>query len=132
MSEESAKKRDWSKVKRRASRIVNLRLTPDEEEELRHRAASEQTSIAHYLKAAGFSRPVTLRVRRQTASADVELLRAIHADLGRLAGNSQQIARAMNFGRPVADAEAMAVLKDIRSRLVELRGQLFEALDREP
>lgn len=131
MSEQNAK-RDWSKVRRRASRIVNLRLTPEEEEDLQNRAASEQTTVSHYLKSVGLGQPVTRRVTRRPATADVELLRAIHADLGRLAGNSYQIVRAMNFGRQVPDTEAVATLQEIRSMLVQLRGQLFTALDREP
>ena len=131
MSEQNAK-RDWSKTRRRASRIVNLRLTPEEEAELRQRAASEQTTVAHYLKAAGLNQPITRRLAHKQATADVELLRSIHADLGRLAGNSYQIVRAMNFGRNVPDGEAVATLQEIRSMLTQLRGQLFTALDREP
>ena len=66
------------------------------------------------------------------ASADVAMLRAIHADLGSLAGSSYQIVRAMNFGRQVPDAEALQMLHEIRAELVQLRGQLFTALDRQP
>ncbi len=124
-------KRDWSKVRRRSSRIVNLRLTPEEEADLRSLAANEQTSVSHYLKAKGLGQPITRKVR-PTPTADVAALRAIHADLGRLAGNSYQIVRAMNFGRHVPDAEAHAVLKEIRAALVELRGEIFTALGREP
>jgi len=131
MSEQNAK-RDWKQVKRRASRIVNLRLTPEEEEELRQRAAGEQTTIAHYLKAAGFERPITRRARLHSTGADVEALRAIHANLGRLAGNSHQIARALNFGQQVPAIEAQATLKEIRDTLQELRAELFTALNREP
>ena len=131
MSEQDAK-RDWSKVNRRAPRQVNLRLTPDEAAELEYRAAAEQTTVSHYLKAAGLARPITRRLAVRKASADVELLRAIHADLGRLAGNSYQIVRGMNFGRQVPDAEALETLREIRAALVHLRGQLFTALDRQP
>ncbi|MEG4917685.1 plasmid mobilization protein [Microcoleus sp. B7-D4] len=131
MSEQNAK-RDWSKVNRRASRIVNLRLTPEEEAEIESRAAGEQTTLSHYLKAAALSQPVTRRVSRRQSTADVELLRSIHADLGRIAGNSYQIVRAMNFGRNVPDEEATAILKDIRAALVRTREQLFTALEREP
>jgi hypothetical protein len=125
-------KRDWTKVRRKASKIVNLRLTPEEETELRGRAASEQTTTAHYLKSAAFNRPVTRKVRRREATADVELLRAIHADLGRLAGNSYQMVRALNFGRDVPELETTAMLREIQTSLDLLRGQLFTALDREP
>lgn len=131
MNEQKAK-RDWKTVKRRASRIVNLRLTPEEEEELRERAASEQTTTAHYVKAAAFSRPITRHVRNKPSGADVELLRKIHANLGRLAGSSHQIARALNFGQQVPAIEAQATLKEIRETLKELRGELFTALNREP
>jgi len=131
MSEPKAK-RDWSKVNRRAARTVNLRLTPEEEADLRSRAASEQTTVAHYLKSAGLARPITRRLATKPATADVELLRSIHADLGRLAGNSYQIVRALNFGRDVPDIEAMRTLAEIRAELVHLRGQLFTALNREP
>jgi hypothetical protein len=130
MSEKA--KRDWSKVQRKSSRIVNLRLTPEEEAELRSRAAAEQTSVAHYLKAAGFDRPITRRLNRREPTADVQMLRSIHADLGRLAGNSYQIVRALNFERQVPEAEALDMLKEIRGQLRQLRSQLFTALDREP
>lgn len=131
MSEQSAK-RDWSKVNRKATRIVNLRLTPEEVAELEARAASASTTIAHLLKASGLAQPVTRRIKQRPAGVDIELLRAIHADLGRLAGNSYQIVRALNFGRAVPEAEAMAMLQDIRQALVALRGPLFAALDRDP
>jgi len=131
MSEENAK-RDWKQVRRKASKIVNLRLTPEEEEDLRQRAAAEQTSVSHYLKSTALSQPVTRRLSRQEPRADVQLLRAIHADLGRLAGNSYQIVRGLNFGRNVPEAESIAMLKEIRAQLKELRGDLFTALEREP
>lgn len=125
-------KRDWSKVRRKAPKIVNLRLTPEEEAELRQRAEGHGTSVAHYLKAIGLSKPVTVRARKRSVTADVELLRSIHADLGRLAGNSYQIVRGLNFNRQVPEAESLAMLREIRAALKQLRSQLFEALDREP
>jgi len=131
MSEENAK-RDWSKVHRRAARQVNIRLTPEEADELNARAEQAQTTVAHLLKSSGLAQPVTRRVTQRTAAADVELLRSIHADLGRLSGNSYQIVRAMNFGRTVPDAEAIEMLREIRAALLRLRGQLFTALNREP
>lgn len=122
---------DWSKVQRKKAPFhVNVRLTPEENEQLIRVAEALGVSKAGYVKSAVFGKPIPRRARRPAkASADLSQVLGL---LGKLGSNANQIARACNAGTLHDYREATASLQGIRDELTVLRALLLKALEEVP
>ena len=131
MSEPSENpKRDWSKVRRKADRQVNVRLSTEELAQLEAITQRAGVSMAGYMKAATFNRPIPPASRRP--NVDAVQLRQLLGLMGKLGSNANQIARAVNIGSLADYREARRSLESIDGQLMEMRAQLLAALCVEP
>src|SRR5215469_27025 len=81
---------------RRKQRIVNFRATAEEYEEVEKAAKNAGLTIGSYIRRTMLTAPKTRMQRR--VRADVAVLAKLIAELNRIGGNINQIARAFNCG----------------------------------
>ena len=129
MSEENAK-RDWSKVKRRCARQINVRLTAEEAAQLDAIVTRAGVSASGYMKAAAFNRPPPRAAARLDVNAT--MLRQLLGHMGKVGSNANQIARAANTGNLSEYREVRSTLESIDRQLAVMRAQLLAALKVEP
>lgn len=123
-----AKKRDWSKVKRKkAPRSVSIRLTEDEFQILETIEREQGIRKATYAKSCTFGRPVPKASRRP--KADEVVLRQLLGQLGKLGSNANQIAKLCNSGTITDQREAIETLHVIKASMIDIRAQLLDALN---
>lgn len=122
---------DISKPPRQAP--FSLRLTPDERSQLESQAGS--MPLASYIKSVVFADDAPhYRKRRKPPVAEQQLLAEVLARLGqtRHANNLNQIAKHLNQGTLVVDAELEADLKRAVAEVAWMRATLMQALGVKP
>src|SRR5579875_1438627 len=105
----------------RRSRDLRIYLTEDEYATLvaRSRAAGS-TGLGAYIRAAALGQPVPV------AAASVPRANvAQYADLGRAAGNLNQLARHLNVGNIITDRDLLPVLRQLSEELHAVRRALL-------
>ena len=105
---------------RQKQRIINFRATEEEHTAVEEAAQAAGLTLGSYVRTTLLTTPKT-RTRRR-ARADVAALAKLIAELNRVGGNINQLARSANYGNPPEGAwlrEALAglleVMKDVRS-----------------
>jgi hypothetical protein len=81
---------------RRKGRIVNFRATAEEYATVERAAQNAGLTLGSYIRETMLTAPETQR--RRSARADVAMLAKLIAELNRIGGNINQIARAVNKG----------------------------------
>src|SRR5579875_991998 len=121
---EQKAKRSGSET-RQANRRLNMRLTQEQERQLKEWANSAGLACGSYARAKLFAgQPI--RAAR-VPSVERQALGQVLAQLGRLNGNVYQISRASNFGEWYEPDALTKALKEI----TELRNAVLAALGRE-
>ncbi len=93
---------------RRKTRPVCVRVTDEDFAVLDAKAAAQSLTVPSYLRRVGL-KSSGVRSRRR-GGVDGVALSAIHAELRRIGGNINQIARALNMGQ-VREAEAVLQIR---------------------
>lgn len=96
----------------RSERLSGIRLTPSELAAVEAKAAQAGRPVAEFCRRAILGQPVT--VRRGAAEVDRFLI-----ELNRVGVNLNQIARAMNAGRPLP-VSLTAALDEVRALLAKV------------
>jgi hypothetical protein len=109
---------------RQRSRILTVRLTPQEAAAVRHKAKTHGQSVGALL------RSNLLHVRLQPSRVEQQAVARLLGQLGKIGSNINQIAFHLNAGRPGDRVEGSleAALRD----LSELRLACLQALGKEP
>jgi hypothetical protein len=100
--------------KRQRQRIANFRVTAEEYATVEGAAKAAGLTLGSYIRGALLEAPTT-RMRRRPR-ADVAALSKLIAELNRIGGNINQLARSANYGNPPEDA----LLQDTLARLLDL------------
>jgi hypothetical protein len=87
---------------RQKQRIVNFRATTEEYATVEEAARNAGLTLGSFIRKTMLAAPKT-RPRRQ-ARADVAVLAKLIAELNRIGGNINQIARVFNYGEPPESA----------------------------
>lgn len=106
---------------RQKTTMAGFRVTPQEREQLRELAGRQRLTVASYMRRQTLEHPTT-RTRRR-ANPQTEVLSAILAQLGKLGGNMNQIARRMNMNEtPLASEiqDAFAACRQVSKRVNDL------------
>jgi hypothetical protein len=120
-------KRDWSKVNRVSSaHQISFRVSAREQAQLKEITDRAGVTIAGYVKAAAFGRPIPRASRRP--DVDSVALRQLLGHMGKLGSNANQIARSINAGTVMDYRRAQQCLDDITAQLKQMREQLLAAL----
>ena len=98
---------------RQKQRRITFRLTADELGTLEKAAGAAHVTLGSYIRETVLTTPQTRSRRR--APADVALLAKLIAELNRVGGNINQIARAANYG----EQPESALLRDVLATLLD-------------
>ena len=121
-------KRDWSKVQRvQSAHQISFRVSAKEQALLKEITDRAGVTIAGYIKAATFGRPIPRASRRP--DVDSVALRQVLGQMGKLGTNANQIARAINAGQFIDHRRAQASLDEISTQLKDMRARLLKALE---
>jgi hypothetical protein len=121
---EQKPKRSGSET-RQATKRLTMRLTPEQEQQVKEWANSAGLACGSYARAKLFAGQ-PLRAAR-VPSIERQALAQLLAQLGRLNGNVYQVSRAANFGEWYDPEDLAKALKEI----TELRNAVLAALGRE-
>lgn len=110
--------------KRQRSRILTVRLTPQEAATVRQKAQTHGQSVGALLRAS------LLHVRLHPSRIDHQAVARLLAQLGKIGSNINQIAHHLNAGRPGDRIEGS--LEEALRDLGELRIVCLQALGKEP
>jgi hypothetical protein len=126
MTNGSKKKSRRGTEKRRLSKLVTVRYSPAEHDDLSERASKAGLTIPSLI------REITLsKEKRQTRSTrrppfERALAAQLLGQLGRVGGNLHQLVRRTNYGLDIERAELAEVMIDMRT----FRAELMAALGR--
>ena len=113
---------------RQRSEMLRVRLTAEEQAVVSAAAERAGLAIGSYVRQTLLTAPPVRAVRRPVAERTA--LAQILAAVGRVGGNINQLAYAVNVGKVgILKAE---VLEAIQSEIIEIRAALMRALGREP
>jgi hypothetical protein len=107
------------------SKIVPIRFSAEQYERLEEKASRAGLSIGTWARTILLGSPGPRAVKRPPVEK-AELARLLGA-IGKLGGNVNQIAKALNEGR---DAPSLAELAEMRSDIAEMRAEIMVALGR--
>ena len=111
---------------RQKQRRITFRLTADELDTLEKAAGAAQVTLGSYIRETMLTTPQTRSRRRP--SADVAMLAKLIAELNRVGGNINQIARAANFGEQPESAWLRDVLATLLHTMKNVRAAMgFES-----
>lgn len=112
---------------RQRSKLLQVRVTPDELAEIVAQADRAQLTPASYARSVLLSAPAP-RARRRP-SIEAETLGRLLGDLGKVGSNLNQIAHHLNAGRAeVSPAALDAALSDV----ADIRAAIMAAMGRKP
>lgn len=117
----ASKKSRSGSATRQKTTMAGFRVTAEELEQLRELAGQKRLTVASYMRRQTLEHPTT-RTRRR-ANPQTEVLSAILAQLGKLGGNMNQIARRMNMNEtPLANEiqDAFAACRQVSKRVNDL------------
>ena len=114
------------KQKERRTGHITIRLSAEERAQLDERAARAGLMIGSYVREAVFGKPMPRQVRRPPVEKQ-ELARLLGA-LGRIGGNINQLARAVNTGDEADRTALYGAWADLRA----MRDAVLKALGRPP
>ncbi|MGZ3218572.1 plasmid mobilization protein [Paracoccus sp. T5] len=110
---------------RQRSKLLQIRVTPDELAEIVAQADRAQLTPASYARSVLLSAPAP-RARRRP-SIEAEAMGRLLGELGKVGSNLNQIAHHMNAGRnevsPAAMEAALSEVADIRAAILEAMGR---------
>jgi hypothetical protein len=125
MDSAPAKQKRSGSETRQATERLTLRLTPQQDQQLKEWSNSAGIACASYARAKLFTGG-TIRATR-APSIERQALAQFLAWLGRLNGNVYQVSRAANFGQ---EYDTELLLKSLRE-ITEMRNAVLAALGRE-
>jgi Bacterial mobilisation protein (MobC) len=117
----AAKKSRSGSATRQKTTMAGFRVTAEELQDLRELAGRQRLTVASYMRRQTLEHPTT-RTRRR-ANPQTEVLSAILAQLGKLGGNMNQIARRMNMNEtPLASEiqDAFVACRQVSKRVNDL------------
>lgn len=113
--------------RRQRTKLLQIRLTPDELAEIEAQANRAELTPASFARSVLLSAPAP-RARRRP-SIEAETLGRLLGDLGKVGSNLNQIAHHLNAGRTeVSPAALAAALSDV----ADLRAAIMTAMGRKP
>lgn len=115
--DEKRRRPSGSKTRQRGG-MVSFRASEAERAALAAKAETAGVSLGAYIRTSTLAAPVTRGRRRP--SIDRELLARAVAQLGRIGGSLQQIAKRLNFGQPEYAADIPAALEEFRQAVAVL------------
>ncbi len=108
-AESSVKKRSEQRQK---GRIVPFRVSDDEHAELTRLADRAGLTLGSYIRSRSLETPTTRTRRRPTV--EVEAVKALLGQVGKVGGNLHQLLKRINFGDTPLTADLHATLAEIR------------------
>lgn len=111
--EAASKKSRSGSATRQKTTIVGFRVTLEECQQLKEQAGEKRLTVASYLRRLAIKKRTTQSRRR--ANQQTEILSAIHAQLGKLGGNMNQIARRVNRKETPLANEIQSAFAECRS-----------------
>ena len=117
-------KKDWRTIKRKRTKQLNIRLTPEEYQQIAEDADSLGISVGAYVRKVLIDAPVPRQSKRP--SVETQELANLLGHIGKVGNNLNQIARAANMNIPYerrALQEELKALKEIRQDIKKALGK---------
>ena len=120
-AQKNGKKRSESRQK---GQMLSVRVSEAEQQEIEELAGREGLTVGSYIRSRALTHPTTRAIRRPVV--EVQVLTKLLAELGRVGGNINQIARRVNSG----DAPLAHDIRDALTACRRIAEQAKDALDR--
>lgn len=104
---------------RQKGRIITLRVSDTDYAAINESASGAGLTVGTYIRDCVLKAPQTARRRRPLA--DVAALSALHAQMRRIGGNLNQIARGVNSGEERAAADLPQALSELQQLMRRMR-----------
>lgn len=117
MNEAAASPKKRSET-RRKGRVLSIRVSDGERQEVEAFAEREGLTVASYIRSKSLATPTTRAMRRPPV--EVITLSTLQASLNKIGSNLNQIAKRMNSGEMIAQSHIQAALAEHRQILAAI------------